>query len=51
MKKIKRRKQKEMARRIIRYSKKKYGVVNIKDIYDDFYYESCIYALKILGKI
>jgi hypothetical protein len=48
---MKRRKQKELARKTIRYGLKKYGVACYKDIWDDFWYELCVYSLKVLGKL
>lgn len=48
---MKRRKQKELARKTIRHALSKNGVKNYKDIYDDFWYWECLYSLKIIGKI
>jgi hypothetical protein len=48
---MKRRKQKELARKTIRYGLKKYGATSYKDIWDDFWYELCVYSLKVLGKL
>jgi hypothetical protein len=49
--KMKRRKQKELARKTIRYGLKKYGVACYKAIWCDFWYEQCVYSLKVLGKL
>lgn len=46
---MKRRKHKQLAREFIRYSLRKYGVSQIKDIWDDFHYESCVCFLMDLG--
>lgn len=48
---MRRRKQKEIARKTIRRAKGKFGVNNYKDIWDDFWYEQCVFSLKILGKL
>jgi hypothetical protein len=48
---MKRRKQKELARKTIRYGLKKYGVACYKAIWDDFWHEQCVYSLKVLGKL
>jgi hypothetical protein len=47
---MKRRKQKQFARSIIKHCLYKYDVKDIKEIYDDFYYETAVYYLAVLGK-
>lgn len=47
---MKRRKQKELARKIIRYALNKYGVRCYNSISDDFGFEQCVFFKKILGR-